>query len=132
LLGKQWDYWKPKGRFSLAWAFFATTTSSSPKVSSSENETNQHEQLKCVFCYIVAPIAVIKKGIFNYKTTNEIFEFQKHIETFHRHVWSEWQKRKKDGPKGPRQPLKKKSNLTLTTIFSFFGSVMPYSKNDPR
>jgi len=40
LLGKQQDYWKPKGRFSPTWAFFATTTSSSPKVNSNENETN--------------------------------------------------------------------------------------------
>jgi len=40
LLGKQQDYWKPKGHFSPTWAFFATTTSSFPKVNSSENETN--------------------------------------------------------------------------------------------
>jgi hypothetical protein len=39
LLGKQQDYWKPKSCFSLAWAFFAATTSSSCEVSSSENET---------------------------------------------------------------------------------------------
>jgi hypothetical protein len=41
LLGKQQDYWKPKGHSSLAWAFFVATTSSSHEVSSSENEANQ-------------------------------------------------------------------------------------------
>jgi hypothetical protein len=38
---KQQDYWKPKGRSSLAWAFFVATTSSSREARSSENETNQ-------------------------------------------------------------------------------------------
>jgi hypothetical protein len=38
LVGKQRDYWKPKGCFSLAWAFFVATTSSSLEVSSNENE----------------------------------------------------------------------------------------------
>jgi hypothetical protein len=28
MLGKQQDYWKPKGCFSLTWEFFTTTTSS--------------------------------------------------------------------------------------------------------
>jgi hypothetical protein len=45
-------------------------------------------------------------------------------------VWSEWQEQEKDGPKGPNQLSKKRSNPTPTTISSFFGSVMPYSKND--
>jgi hypothetical protein len=30
------------------------------------------------------------------------------------------------------QPSKKRPNPTLTTISSFFGSVMPYSNNDPQ
>ncbi len=45
-------------------------------------------------------------------------------------MWSEWQKQEKDGPERPRRPSKKRSNPTPTTISSFFGSVMPYSKND--
>jgi len=32
----------------------------------------------------------------------------------------------------PRQPLKKKSNPTPLTIFSFFSNVMLYSNNDPQ
>ncbi len=44
-------------------------------------------------------------------------------------MWSEWQE-EKDGLEGPRWPSKKRSNPNPTTISSFFGSVMPYSRND--
>jgi hypothetical protein len=82
---------------------FVTTTSSFLEVSSSDNETYQLEQLKRVFCYPIALIVGIKKGILNYKTTNGIYALQKHIETLHRHVWSEWQEQEKDGPERPMQ-----------------------------
>jgi len=51
---------------------------SSFKVSSS---SNQLEQLKCVFCNHLAPIASCKKGIISYKMTNGIFVLRKHIES---------------------------------------------------
>jgi hypothetical protein len=36
----------------------------------------------------------------------------------------------KDGLKGEKNPTKKSSSLTFSTSFAFFGSFVPYNKND--
>jgi hypothetical protein len=54
---------------------------SSPKVSSSDNEKNQLEQLKWVFCYFTAFIIGIKKMHSKLQDNKwELCTFKKHLE----------------------------------------------------
>jgi hypothetical protein len=46
-------------------------------------------------------------------------------------LWNEWTKKQKDGLKRERYLTKKRYGPTPTTIFAFFGSFVPYNKNDP-
>jgi len=51
--------------------------------SSSNSNSNQLEQLKCVVYYYNALVVGQKKGVINYKSTNGIFALCKHLETNH-------------------------------------------------
>jgi hypothetical protein len=68
--------------------------------------SNQLEQLKCVVCYCNALIAGQKKNVINYKSTNGIFSFHKHLETNHHQLEGWWSEQKKGGPKAKKQPTK--------------------------
>jgi hypothetical protein len=63
------------------------------KVSSNSNTP---KQLKCVFCYPIAPLAKLKRCIVNYKSTNGIFAFQKYLKTNH----VDWTKERLSQKKG--------------------------------
>jgi hypothetical protein len=67
--------------------------------SSKVNPTsNQLEHLRCLFYGPIALDVGLRKGIITYKTTNEIFVLQKHLELMHQQLWSEWVDKEKDGP----------------------------------
>jgi hypothetical protein len=69
-------------------------------------------------------------GINSYKSTNEISTLQKHLETSHQKIWTEWIKWEKVVGLGDRRSTKKRSGSTPSNIASFFESIIPYSKND--
>jgi hypothetical protein len=55
MLAKQRDFWKAKSRIAT-WAFYVTMTSFSFELNSSSNSTS-YEELKCVLCYPLVPLA---------------------------------------------------------------------------
>jgi len=54
------------------------------------SSSNLLEELMRVFCYHVARVARLKKGIITYKTTNGIFTTWKHLEITHQEMWAKW------------------------------------------
>jgi hypothetical protein len=54
------------------------------------------------------------------------------LETSHQKIWTEGIEREKVVGLGNRRSTKKRSSSTPSNIASFFGSIMPYSKNDPH
>jgi hypothetical protein len=51
-LVKQIDFWKPKSHISTTWAFYVTYKDWSLPL-----KITQVEQLKCVICYPIVPLA---------------------------------------------------------------------------
>jgi hypothetical protein len=69
--------------------------------------------------------------VINYKSTNGIFIFHKHLETNHHELEGWWSEQNKGGPKAKKQPTKKWSTSTLV-IISNFSIFVCYPKNDPH
>jgi hypothetical protein len=68
----------------------------------------------------------------NYKSSNRILAFQKHLEMIHRKNWIEWIEWENFTRFENRKSTKKKSSPTPSNIASFFGCIVPYSKNYPH
>jgi hypothetical protein len=90
--------------------------------------------LICVFCYllVVAHVGFRKGGISSHKSTNGILAFQKHLETSHPKIWTKWIEQEKVVGLGNKRSTKKRSSSTPSNIASFFGGIIPCSKNDPH
>jgi hypothetical protein len=93
---------------------------------------HEPEQLRCVFCYPIVALIRLKKGIINYKSTNRIVEFQKHLEMIHKKIRIKRIEQEKLTRFEDRKSTKKKSSPASSNIASFFGCFVPYSKNDPH
>jgi hypothetical protein len=82
--------------------------------------------------YPIVVLVRLKKGIINYKSTNRILTFQKHLEVTHKKNRIEWIEQKMFTRFKNRKSTRKKSSPTPSNIASFFGCIFPYGKNDPH
>lgn len=73
-----------------------------------------------------------KKGVINYRSTNDIFSFWRHLEGNDQQLWKNWIDWKKKNLEIKKRPTKKRFGPTLGNISTFFNSNVAWNKNDPQ